>query len=66
MTIYDRWGQKVFNSVNYDPANRWDGTSGGQKVPAGTYYYVIELNRDEEALSEDAKDSFKGSLTVIY
>ncbi len=66
VTIYDRWGQRVFHSVNYGDGDRWDGTSGGQKVPAGTYYYVIELNREESSLSEDAKDSFTGSITIIY
>lgn len=66
VTIYDRWGQKIFHSVNYGPSERWAGKSGGQKVPAGTYYYVIELNRDEAKLSEDAKDEFTGSITVIY
>lgn len=66
VSIYDRWGQRVFHSLNYGPAERWNGESGGQMVPAGTYYYVIQLNREESELSSDAKDTFQGSLTVLY
>jgi gliding motility-associated-like protein len=42
VSVYTRWGQKVFNTVGY--ATEWDGTNGGKKLPSGTYYYVIELN----------------------
>ncbi len=66
VSVYDRWGQRIFHSLNYGPDNRWNATSGGQKVPAGTYYYVIQLNREEADLSSDAKDTFTGSLTVLY
>ena len=41
-TLYDRWGQEVFRSIGYPFA--WDGKMQGKDVPAGTYYYVIELN----------------------
>lgn len=42
LTLYDRWGQVVLRSVAY--TTPWDGKYNGQDVPAGTYYYVIELN----------------------
>ncbi len=42
ISVYDRWGQEVFRSIGYPFA--WDGKMRGQDVPAGTYYYVIELN----------------------
>ena len=38
--VFDRYGQKVFESSNYTP---WDGTYNGKALPAGTYYYIIEL-----------------------
>ena len=45
--IYNRWGNKVYENSNY--ANNWDGTSnvsgalGSNKLPQGTYFYVIEI-----------------------
>ncbi|NER15857.1 T9SS type B sorting domain-containing protein [Spongiivirga citrea] len=46
VTVYNRWGQKVFEANNYQ--NDWDGTSteagSGNRLPAGSYLYVIELN----------------------
>ena len=44
LEVYNRWGKLVYRKVNYD--NSWDGTassSGGKKLPSGTYYYVIDL-----------------------
>lgn len=38
--IYNTAGSLVFRSVGY--ATPWDGTWKGQKVPVGTYYYVID------------------------
>ncbi len=40
--IFDRWGAEVFSSTGY--YNAWDGTLKGSRLPAGTYYYVINLN----------------------
>lgn len=44
VNVYDRWGQNVFRSLGYGTA--WDGTNRGKFLPAGTFYYVIELNSD--------------------
>jgi gliding motility-associated-like protein len=42
LTIFNRYGDVVFESRNYD--NSWDGTSNdGSPLPDGTYYYVLEL-----------------------
>ena|GEM_PF-2113998 len=39
-TIYNRWGQKVYEWAL--PLAGWDGRSlSGNELPAGTYYYVI-------------------------
>jgi gliding motility-associated-like protein len=35
LNIYNRWGQNIFNSVNYQ--NNWNG----ENVSAGTYYYLF-------------------------
>lgn len=39
--IFNRWGDIVFESDDYQ--NNWNGKFGGQILPDGTYYYVINL-----------------------
>uniref|UniRef100_UPI00261026F5 gliding motility-associated C-terminal domain-containing protein n=1 Tax=uncultured Tenacibaculum sp. TaxID=174713 RepID=UPI00261026F5 len=45
--IFNRWGSKVYESNNY--ANNWNGITdgasfgGATRLPAGTYYYIVEL-----------------------
>ena len=60
VTVYDRWGQRVFNVVGYTTDKRWDGTFSGKALPAGTYFYFIDLN------TEVAEDIYKGTITIIY
>ncbi|WP_379952735.1 gliding motility-associated C-terminal domain-containing protein [Dokdonia sp. R78006] len=49
LRIYNRWGNIVFEEANYK--NNFDGTSNGratvergEKLPVGTYYYLLDLN----------------------
>jgi gliding motility-associated-like protein len=37
--IYNRWGQKVFETIN--PTDCWDGSFQGQKQDSGTFVYMI-------------------------
>jgi len=46
LTIYNRWGHKVYETRGY--ANDWDGTYKGKPLPVGTYYYYIKLNDPED------------------
>ncbi|WP_221412723.1 BspA family leucine-rich repeat surface protein [Fulvivirga lutimaris] len=48
--IYNRWGNEVFKTAEYNNTdNNFIGnTSGGDELPDGTYYYVIELNGGEK------------------
>lgn len=62
VNIYDRWGQKVYNSVGYSNSNPWDGTNNGLYLPASTYYYVIDLNSGQ---GKDG-DIYSGSITLVY
>ncbi|NNF02547.1 MAG: gliding motility-associated C-terminal domain-containing protein [Bacteroidia bacterium] len=39
MQIWNRWGQLLFEST--DATARWDGSYKGEKVPEGTYVYII-------------------------
>ena len=55
VSVYSRWGQRVFQEVNYK--NDWDGDD----LPPATYYYTIELNEPElEA------EPYTGSVTILY
>lgn len=57
MTIYNRYGNVVFESTGY--TTPWDGTFKGEKLPMGTYYFKLELN--------DASNKiYKGPISVIH
>jgi gliding motility-associated-like protein len=46
LSIYNRYGTKVYSKVNY--TNEWFGqTDSGKELPDGTYYYVFEKNDGE-------------------
>jgi gliding motility-associated-like protein len=41
--IFDRWGNKVYESTSSTGNIAWDGTGmSGKDLPAGTYFYVIK------------------------
>lgn len=50
-TAYNRWGNKVYGKDNYD--NTWNGypnvsgTLGNQRLPQGTYYYILEFKNSD-------------------
>lgn len=47
--IFNRWGILVYENLNYN--NDWDGTAtnaGGGGLPDGTYYYVIQIEGENE------------------
>ncbi len=52
LDIYNRWGTRVYSNSNYD--NSWQGASPinalgpSNKLPTGTYYYVIKFNNTLE------------------
>ena len=56
--IFNRWGNKVFEASPY--LNNWDGSSmfglrvGGDELPIGTYFYVLDL--------KDGSPVFKGTI----
>ena len=56
ITIYGRFGKKVYESVGYDTP--WDGTNKkGRAVPDGTYFYIINLG--------NRHDPIRGTVTII-
>jgi len=49
ISIYNRYGNMVYQNTAYD--NSWDGTSSlnGQELPDGTYFYVLELSTETKS-----------------
>ena len=58
VSVYDKNGNVVFSTANYK--NNWRGTFKGSSnpLPAGSYYYVIDLN--------NGQDQIKGWLYLTY
>lgn len=54
VSIYDRWGQRVFHSVGYKTP--FDG--GG--LPTATYYWVIQISK-----LQGQSDPYTGYLTIV-
>jgi gliding motility-associated-like protein len=52
--IYNRWGKLVFSEKEYN--NLWDGTSNGDPLPEGAYYFVID--------TENA-GAVKGTVNIV-
>ncbi|RIA10382.1 gliding motility-associated-like protein [Flavobacteriaceae bacterium MAR_2010_72] len=55
LEVYNRWGNQVFKQIRYN--NSWKGTSNGRatisgsnKLPVGTYYYIIDLGDGSEPI----------------
>ena len=59
VTIYDRSGQKVFQTTGYSTEDKWwDGTRNGKQLPVSTYFYVIDLKIGKDGI-------FKGPVNII-
>lgn len=54
VSIYDRWGQRVFHSVGYKTPFTGEG------LPTATYYWVIELNKLEGQTAP-----YTGFITIV-
>lgn len=59
MTIYNRWGEVIFESHNVEVG--WNGTYGGEIVESGVYIWHIIA---DESMS-DKKVEFHGHVTVL-
>src|SRR5690606_322624 len=63
VTIYNRWGRKVYETHGYNSnGNVFNGTAEGkgiisqkEKLPTGTYYYVVEYLYDCDGQSQWVK-----------
>jgi gliding motility-associated-like protein len=59
MKIFNRWGEKVFDSGESQWAS-WDGTYMGSMQPTGVYVYYVEL-----VYLDGVKKMREGSVTLI-
>lgn len=60
ISIFNRWGSKVFYTENYD--GTWNGsTNGSDLLPAGVYFYVLTLKTNNQG-----KEVKKGTVYIHY
>ena len=59
VTVFNRWGNRIFSADNYSRANEWRGDINGSPAPVGTYYYVV-------VTKGPLGKSYSGSITVLY
>ncbi|MDJ0365373.1 gliding motility-associated C-terminal domain-containing protein [Hymenobacter sp. H14-R3] len=59
VSVFNRWGNRIFSVNNYGRANEWRGDINGQPAPVGTYYYVV-------VTKGPLGRSYSGSLTILY
>ena len=53
--IYDRYGRHIATLNN---RQEWDGTYGGEALPTGDYWYILQLNEPDD------NRTFKGHFTL--
>jgi gliding motility-associated-like protein len=59
LNIYNRWGQLVFNSINYNTL--WNGKYNDAEQPTGVYVYLVEYSFDKNA----THILLKGDVTLL-
>jgi gliding motility-associated-like protein len=62
VSVFDRWGQRIYHKKGYSPEGDWDGRYMGTPLPTATYYYIIELNEKTDSPDHEL---LKGSITII-
>ncbi len=67
MKIFNRWGEKVYETDKYSDA--WDGTFRGEKLPPDVYLYYIhwEVNifRPNGELDKRFEDTKEGQVVLL-
>ncbi len=53
--VFNTWGNQVFSSKGY--TQPWDGKFNGKTLPAGTYYYIIEI--------EPGGKTYSGTVNIV-
>jgi len=55
--VFNRWGEIIHETSGGASYIAWDGKYESEELPVGTYYYVIDLNNNEEPQT--------GPITII-
>lgn len=55
VSVYDRYGRLI---VTLRQGQKWDGRYNGKELPSGDYWYILQLNSDEDPRQ------FKGHFTL--
>jgi gliding motility-associated-like protein len=53
--VFNRYGERLYHSIGYGVP--WDGNFNGRQLPAGTYFYIIDLKMGKLPLS--------GAVTIL-
>ncbi|GEM_PF-1814933 len=56
LRIFNRWGDEVYSASPYQ--NDWEGTWNNQPLPAGTYFYVLQLDAEGTRI-------IQGFITIV-
>ena len=48
VSIFNRWGNKVYTKKSYSNDKPWDATWDGKLLPDGTYFYIIKDGKGGE------------------
>lgn len=63
LQVYNRWGQRVFEQLDFSTANAtagWDGLLDGDPAPAEVYAYIIEYTSVDGQVHQE-----KGNVTLL-
>lgn len=63
LVVYDRWGNKVFETTNFklnDPSYGWNGKFNLKSVVKGVYTWIAEIKYIDNSLK-----IFSGDITVV-
>ena len=63
LSVYDRWGEKIFqvhDAPTADPAFGWNGKYKGAPAPAGAYSYALVMN-----FADGTQQAFQGTILLI-
>lgn len=59
MSVFNRWGQCVFESTNAE-GRGWDGRFNSKEQPMGVYIYMIDV-----VYKNGRTESYKGNVTLV-
>ena len=59
ISVFSRWGQRLYYNIGYPETKQWDGTYNGNELPSGTYYYVIETG------SNIGESTYSGYINLV-